>query len=129
MIFGKILQFTGKRLFHEKITTDTHYTANFSTSAMLKKVKFPSEKPIYFFSKNPILNVLRSVTKPVHSMINFLEISEKNTARKCPISHQTSDAVNWQSSVNKNIRVDWMIFLPYYKHGGTKITDRPTNLL
>ena len=93
-------------------------------------MKFPSEKPIYFL-KNPILNVLRNDTKSVHSMINFLQISQKNT-EKVSISHQTSDAINGQSSVKKqkkNIRVDSITFLPYYKHGGTKITQRPTNFL
>ena len=84
---------------------------------------------MYFFKNSnfKILNILINLFQP-HSKTNLLYFGQKKLSRSEPGIRTESKIINWQIKVEKNVdfvRFEWMIYLPYYKHGRkiTKNTD------
>ena len=112
----RTLNSDGKKTFlRNKIIWYAFYS-KFNAFNDFEKIEACFEKPIYFFQKNSYF--LRSLTISVAFYSNFAAfwwwiVFKDRTVDHRTLSHQTLSK-HWQITVNKNVRVDWLIFFPYH---------------
>ena len=67
--------------------------------------------------KNLILNVYYIFRSPtLRQQKSYTLLKEVLRSESFPIKPK-SDIINWQTSRESNVRIEWMIFIRYYKYG------------
>ena len=105
----------------EIISFDTHSTANLQPWTILEKnILFFSKKTNHFFEKIRTSNLLEKsyYFNRIRPQICYnLVLKNFHIQNRRVEQSVRSDIFNWKANVKNNVRVEWMIFLPYYKNG------------